>query len=618
MRKLCFLTLIILVCIALIACVNNSRSGLKNNQNSSKLKDATKMLKDKKEWEESAQITEEDSGTLILVDDWAYDPNRSTETEISGHNSLLAEPPHVVSGALSHDFYDSSLGFSVGGAKDISNFRENIKQGYMPVKEDITHEGLFSDYFFDNNITKPAQHLFEPTYTSYKKRDPLTNEEETYLSVGLNSNISESSFKRKKLNLTIVLDISGSMSSSFDEYYYNRNRHLADNTYNSEEEEAVKLDNRTKMEIAKECVIDLTKHLKKDDRLAMVLFDHAAYLAKPFRKVGATDMKAIHSHISEVKAVGGTNMYVGLYTASELYDDLPEYDSTEYDNRIIFLTDAMPNTHVTSENTIWGMMKVNAEKKVYTTFVGIGVDLNSEMINHITKTPGANYYAVHNAQEFKQRMDTQFEYMVTPLVFDLTLHLESRNYDIEAVYGSPEANQATGEIMKVNTLFPSESKDSQARGGIIILKLKKRGSGADISLTVSYKDREGIPYTVAEKVKLTDSMIGTDNGVRKAILLSQYVNLIHEWLNAETSAETSEGENEWQYEQLPPPGFHYPYNPRTKWERNSELLVVSALFSKQFKEFRKYFAQEATQIADPELRQELDLLDILVDVKNQK
>ena len=33
-----------------------------------------------------------------------------------------------------------NMGFSVGGAKDIANFRENIKQGYLPLPTDITYE----------------------------------------------------------------------------------------------------------------------------------------------------------------------------------------------------------------------------------------------------------------------------------------------------------------------------------------------------------------------------------------------------------------------------------------------------------------------------------------------
>ena len=41
---------------------------------------------------------------------------------------------------------------------------------------------------------------------------------EYYITVGLNSNIKESDFQRKKLNLVIVLDVSGSMDSKFSSY----------------------------------------------------------------------------------------------------------------------------------------------------------------------------------------------------------------------------------------------------------------------------------------------------------------------------------------------------------------------------------------------------------------
>ena len=500
---------------------------------------------------------------------------------------------------------DDALGFSVGGAKDVNNFRENIKNNYMPLVEDITHEGIFYDYFFDNNITKEATHLFEPTYTSYKNKHPLTNEEEIYLSVGLNSNLTESSFKRKKLNLTIVLDISGSMRSSFDSYYYDAGRR---NRNDNED-----FDNRSKMEIAKECIIDLTKHLKSGDRFAVALFDNSPYLAKPFSLVEKTDMEAIRTHIKEISPKGGTNMYAGINSASELYSKLPDYDSKEYDNRIIFLTDAMPNTDVTNENSLWGVMKVNAEKKIYTTFVGVGVDLNSELIHYITKTPGANYYSVHNAKDFKKRMDTQFDYMVTPLVFDLTLHLKSDNYEIEEVYGSPEADQATGEIMKVNTLFPSESEDGKTRGGIILIKLKKTKIGFDdVKLTCSYKDRNGVPELITEKIKFTRSKRGSDNGIRKAVLLSRYVNLMHDWINNKTTVKENKGQDDWQYNKQPAKPVPNRRN-RSRWERSSQKLAVSSYYKEQFSKFKKHFAKEATDIKDDDLRQELDILEKLVD-----
>ncbi|MBS1193327.1 MAG: Cell surface protein, partial [Methanomicrobia archaeon] len=63
--------------------------------------------------------------------------------------------------------------------------------------------------------------------------------------------------------------------------------------------------------------------------------------------------------------------------------------------------------------------------------------------------------------------------MVTPLVFDLRLRLDAPGYEIQKVYGSPEADLATGDLMKVNTLFPSRAEEGAVRGGVILVKLRQ-------------------------------------------------------------------------------------------------------------------------------------------------
>merc|ERR1719297_774025 len=43
-----------------------------------------------------------------------------------------------------------SIGFSVGGAKDVNTFRDNIlKNCRIPQLESISFEGVYYDYFFD-------------------------------------------------------------------------------------------------------------------------------------------------------------------------------------------------------------------------------------------------------------------------------------------------------------------------------------------------------------------------------------------------------------------------------------------------------------------------------------
>ena len=157
----------------------------------------------------------------------------------------------------------------------------------------------------------------------------------------------------------------------------------------------------------------------------MVLFDNTDYLGKPLNKVGETDMEAIKGHVLELQPRGGTNFEAGYRGGTKLFAEFLDADSEEYENRIIFLTDAMPNIGSRSEEGLLGMTDGNADDGIYTTFIGIGVDFNTELIEAITKIRGANYYSVHSAKEFKTRMDDEFEYMVTPLVFNLVLELEA-------------------------------------------------------------------------------------------------------------------------------------------------------------------------------------------------
>ena len=101
-----------------------------------------------------------------------------------------------------------------------------------------------------------------------------------------------------------------------------------------------------------------------------------------------------------------------------------------------------------------------------------------------------------SAKEFEKRLLEEFDYLVNPLVFDLSLKLSNEAvrpeensstkehcyYEIEKVkllllhlmvvcwrrdtkqvYGSPEADTATGELMQVSTLFPSPMKNEQTK-----------------------------------------------------------------------------------------------------------------------------------------------------------
>ena len=550
------------------------------------------------------------------IDDWVYSRENIAETEASLQGGIMnpgsftgASVTDSVSGASSSSSSSSNIGFSTGGAKDVNNFRENIEEGYFPISTDITYNGLFYDYTFDTgNTGNNSQDLFSPSYSTAISKDPVSGKDEYYMTVGLNSNIKESDFSRKKLNLVVVLDISGSMISGFDSYYYD------DMGENSEDE------SKTKMQIANESVNVLLDQLNEDDRFGMVLFDDEAYLAKPINLVETTDIEAIKGHILEIEAQGGTNFESGYEEATKLLDEYKNVDTNEYENRIIVITDAMPNYGETSDEGLLSYVKNNADNGIYTTFIGVGVDFNTELTEAISNVRGANYYSVHNSSEFKDRMGEQFEYMVTPLVFDLELSLNSDVYEIVEVYGSDTVNKESGSIMNVNTLFPSRTtSDGEVKGGVVLLKLSSKNENSDdinedITLNVSYKDRDGKEYQNSQTVSFTNNQEYYDNtGIRKAILLTRYANTLKDWILYERSDEDR------RFLISPDTGIEdclYTkdeiYLILGRNERTSVDLEVSDEYKEIFSNLKTYMEQEINEIQDNTLNQEIEILDKLI------
>jgi len=538
----------------------------------------------------------------------------SALTPPSGATAPTYTPPATESiGAASKGFLpfapewrdSDTIGLAVGGAKGIDNFRANIKNSYLPLPTDITYEGLFYEYYFDTGQTKSCNKLFCPSYSYAVTRDPFSNKTEYYLSVGLNSGMEERDFERKRLNLVIVLDISGSMSSPFNQYYYDQ--------FGNQVELDWKERNTQKIEVAKDAVIDVLDQLNNDDRFGIVLFNERAYLLQRMTQVRHTDMDEVEDNISDIRANGSTNLADGMQLATELLEKYSDYDPYDYENRIIFLTDAMPNTGETGAYSLLRLLKNNAGDNIYTTFIGIGVDFNTELIEYITKTRGANYYSVHSPGDFMERMGEEFDYMVTPLVFDLRLTLDSEDWDIEMVYGSPEADKATGELMKVNTLFPSKKEDGETKGGLILLKLKNKGDdNGSIRLSVSYEDRAGKEDGSTAKIYLDDERpeYFENNGIRKGILLARYADLMKDWLIDER--EHAHWSAPWEPMVNPECGIVLPPSPLGKWERQSLPLMVSPQYRELFDEFSDYFADEMDEIGDSTLEQELDILESLI------
>ena len=195
-------------------------------------------------------------------------------------------------------------------------------------------------------------------------------------------------------------------------------------------------------------------------------------------------------------------------------------------------------------------------------------------------------------------------------------------YEIVGVYGYDTVNKESGSIMNVNTLFPSKTtSDGEVKGGVVLLKLSKKNENSndineDITLNVSYKDREGKEYQNSQKVSFTNNQEYYDNtGIRKAILLTRYANTLKDWILYERSDEDR------RFLITPDTGIEdclYTkdeiYFILGRNERTSVDLEVSDEYKEIFSNLKTYMEQEINEIQDDTLKQEIEILDKLINL----
>ncbi|KIZ06136.1 hypothetical protein MNEG_1821 [Monoraphidium neglectum] len=564
----------------------------------------------------------------------------------------------------------SGIGFKTGGAQDVSNFRENIKSGKLPIPTDVTYEGLVKDYYFDTRSSDDPKcaDLFCPTYSLALAPDPVVaaaskgaakaaaQPNEVFLAVGLDSGLTN--FTRPKLNLVIVLDVSGSMDSSFDEYYYDR--------FSNGKKRLSEADkSKSKLDVAKEVLQGMLDKLRPDDSVAITLFSSNAATPKKMGKWGSADKEAVQAGVGALKTVSSTNFQAGLdqaVTNMRSYTDCFGGDPSTTENRIIVLTDAQPNEGDITDEGLLARMKANAGDGFYMTMVGIGLDFNTKLVESILKVKGANYYSVHTPGEFKQRLADEFDSMVAPLVFDLSLAVDSSSlaptkdgsqqggWKIVNVYGSPDAaggKPSDGNILKVLTLFPTPKTEEGIKGGVVLLRVQPPpgttiATAPPLKLSAQYTDRSGKKFTTARTVQVpaaakSGAAYFQSSGVRKAVALARLSDALQLWLVEENAKQAPASKVTFadrcdiifNYAGLwtPPPiwpgrvpriRIGCPLVPFAlgRWERQSRGLAVGRDARDALQPVLQFVKSEQAAVKDSTMKQEVDLLQKLVDLKS--
>ena len=344
----------------------------------------------------------------------------------------------------------ANMGATAGGAQDLSYARSAIERGEVPEADWILTEGLFSEH--DLSLEgAPAEHLLSLNLGSGVVRD-ASGQGHYIVQVGMSSNIQPDQFKRPPLNISLVLDLSGSMDGD-------------------------------KIAAARRAASTIVRQMTAEDVLSIVTFNQDSRVLVSARNV--EDDRAFEKAISSIEASGSTNMEAGLRDGiAQVSRNL---DLKSHEHRVILITDALPNTGRHHEDDFLRLTENASAKGIGLTAFGVGMDFGISLATSISNIRGGNCRFLRNASDLGKVFDEEFETLMTPLAYDLRLEMRAApGFRITAVHGVPGWNRGDSlASAEVKSVFVSK------RGGAIAFELARISDGFEPAA------RRGTPVDIA-------------------------------------------------------------------------------------------------------------------------
>src|SRR5829696_5383647 len=192
---------------------------------------------------------------------------------------------------------------------------------------------------------------------------------------------------RRRLNLAVVLDRSGSMQGA-------------------------------KMERAREAASYCVEQLLSVDRLSVVIFDDAVEVLIPSGPV--EEKQGLKRLLAGVGARGSTALHEAWVRGGM---QVSEHLDEGAVNRVLLITDGLANVGLTSTDESVSQAKGLFERGVSTSTVGVGEDFNEDLLIPMARAGGGNAWHVAEAADMRRIFAVELEGLLAQFAHDATLGL---------------------------------------------------------------------------------------------------------------------------------------------------------------------------------------------------
>jgi Ca-activated chloride channel family protein len=352
-------------------------------------------------------------------------------------------------------------GVGQGGAQDFGLFREILLEGGIPGPETIDDLGFFAEHRVDMPAAECDENVCIHGLLGVMG-NMITGSNCTLVLVGMNTPIDPDLVERPPLNLTLAVDLSGSMQGA-------------------------------PMEHVREGLLRMREGLEPEDRVTLVGFSDAAEVLV---EQVAGDSGELAAAIANMTPAGNTNIYAGLRTAYELTD---AYAQDGWQNRVILVSDGEATAGITSDAVILDLAQSWGELGYGLTTVGLGESFDVELMRELAELGSGSFYYLEDPAAVEEVFEEEVQAFLIPLAEDA--HIDAtmfQGYDLRALYGTKQyelsGNHATIDIpvLQIAHRVSDEDNESGRRGGggAMIFELLPNGDepGEVGRLEFSYRD----------------------------------------------------------------------------------------------------------------------------------